>query len=159
MKNWVWIAALGATIALQPVSGFAGDEKGPKGCSLETLNGQYLGNASGTVFPPAFGVTKPTVSSVAAYSLYFGDGTGADYVTQTLDGVKVQMKSVSTPTTYSINPDCTGTKQVVNGPQFDIFVAVNGSALTEVATSAPPNNSSGFAVSARQIRVNVDQQN
>jgi hypothetical protein len=154
MKNWAWVAAFGATIVLQPVSGVA-DENGPKGCSIETLNGQYLGNASGTVFPPAFGVTKPTVSSVAAYSLYFGDGTGTDYVTQTLDGVKVPAAS-PTPTTYTLNKDCTGTKTVLNGPQFDIYVAVNGSELTEVATSAPPNHSPGFAVSARQIRANFD---
>jgi len=155
MKNWVWIAALGTTIALQPVSGIAADEKGPKGCSLETLDGQYLANGSGTVFPPVFGVTKPTVSSVAGYSLYFGDGTGADYVTLTLDGAKVPVPS-PTLTTYTLNKDCTGTKTVLDGPQFDIYVAVNGSEVTYVATSAPPNHSPGFAVSARQIRSKLE---
>lgn len=155
MKNWAWVAAFAAAIVWQPVSGVA-DENGPKGCSIETLNGQYLANASGSVFPPAFGVTKPMVSSVAAYSLYFGDGTGRDYVTQTLDGVKVPVAS-PVDTTYTLNKDCTGTKTVLNGPQFDIYVAVNGSELTTVATSAPPGQSPGFAVSARQIRVNLDE--
>jgi hypothetical protein len=85
------------------------------------------------------------------------DGTGADYVTFTLNGVKLPVTS-PIGTTYTLNPDCTGTKTVLNGPRFDIYVARDGSELTVIATAAPPNQSSGFAVSARQVRAGFDRQ-
>ena len=110
-------------------------------CDLSTLKGQYLSYSNGTVFPTAFGVTAVSVSASAGYSLYNGDGTGEDHVTLTIDGVN---KNVPSPQqfTYTLNPDCTGTKTVLHGgPQFDLFVASDGEALTQVAT-AP----AGFAV-------------
>lgn len=117
------------------------------GCSLETLHGQYLFSASGMLFPPAFGVSKPSASAAAGYSIYNGDGTGTDHVTFTIEGIDVHGAS-PTPTTYTLNPDCTGTKKVLpSGPNFNIFVASNGSGLTEVSTDP------GFAVSFSDNRV------
>jgi len=48
-----------------------------------------------------------------------------------------------TPFTYTLASDCGGTRTVSNGPQFNIYAAFDGSAVTEIAT-APE----GFAVSA-----------
>ena len=156
MKSWFVRGMLAATIALPTLSGVAWAKDRVKKCSIETLEGQYLAQASGTVFPPAFGVSAPTVSTVAGYSLYYGDGTGTDYVTFTLNGVKVPVMS-PVDTTYTLNADCTGTKTVMNGPRFDIYVALDGNELTYIATAAPPGQSSGFAVSARQIRAGSDR--
>ena len=53
-----------------------------------------------------------------------------------IDGTVV-VPSSSTPITYTLNPDCTGTYQVPGaggGLHFDIFVAVDGSALTVIET-------------------------
>jgi hypothetical protein len=137
-----WLAAAGLTAgAVQ-----AGERDHAVRCSLATLKGQYLTAATGMVFPPAFGVSEPSVSEVAAYSIYNGDGTGEDYVTQTINGVNVNVTS-PIPTTYTINLDCTGTKATMNGPHFNIYVAFDGSGFAEVAT-APP----GFAVAARFVR-------
>jgi hypothetical protein len=88
----------------------------------------------------AFGVTEQSVSASAGYSLYNGDGTGEDHVTLTIDGVN---QGVPSPQqfTYTLNSDCTGTKTVLHGPHFDLFVASDGEALTQVAT-AP----AGFSV-------------
>jgi hypothetical protein len=117
------------------------------GCSLETLRGQYLFSANGMLFPPAFGVSQPSTSAAAGYSIYNGDGTGTDYVTFTIDGVDVHAKSPAS-TTYTLNSDCTGTRKVLpEGPTFNIFVATNGSGLTEASTD------SGFAVSYSGNRV------
>jgi hypothetical protein len=117
------------------------------GCSLATLHGQYLVAANGTLFPPAFGVTQQSVTAAAGYSIYNGDGTGTDYVTLTVNGIDVQVTSPAS-TTYTLNPDCTGTKQVLPaGPNFNIFVATNGSGLTAVSTVP------GFAVSESDNRV------
>jgi len=138
--------------ALALLAGHSPANAQAKKCSLETLNGQYLDSATGRIFPPAFGVTKESVSAVAGYSVYNGDGTGTDYVTFTVNGNVVPVLP-SQATTYTLNPDCTGTKTVTGGPTFNIYVALDGSGLTEVATSAPPAASPGFAVSAMSIRV------
>lgn len=115
-------------------------------CSLATLRGQYLVAASGTLFPPAFGVTEPSTSEAAGYSLYNGDGTGTDYVTFTINGINADVTS-PTPTIYTLNSDCTGTKTVLpSGPHFNIYVAFDGSGLTAIATDT------GFAVSESDKR-------
>jgi hypothetical protein len=123
--------------------GYAAEKK----CTLDTLKGQYLVAATGTLFPPAFGVKKRSVSAAAGYSTYNGDGTGTDYVTFTVNGVNQNVAS-PTSTSYTLNSDCTGTKTVLpSGPHFNIFVASNGEGLTAIATD------SGFAVSESDGRV------
>jgi hypothetical protein len=116
-------------------------------CSLKTHLGQYLGAGSGRLSPPAFGVSQQLVSEAAAYSLYYGDGTGTDMVTFTVNGRNANVASPAN-TTYTLNPDYTGTKTVLpNGRHFNIYVAFDGSGYTEIATDA------GFAVSAFYKRV------
>jgi hypothetical protein len=110
-------------------------------CTLATLKGQYLVSATGMLFPPAFGVTEPSVSAAAGYSVYKGDGTGTDWMTFTVNGVNAQVTSPAA-TSYTLKSNCTGTKTVLpDGPHFNIFVAINGPALTAISTDT------GFAVS------------
>ena len=144
--------ALAGMALLTVERSFAGEVNHPTKCSLETLNGQYLVAANGALFPPAFGVTEQSVSAAAGYSVYNGDGTGSDWVTFTIDGiVAVGAVPTPTPTTYTLNPDCTGTKTVLpSGPHFNIFVAIDGSGLTAVATDQ------GFAVPESDKRVGSD---
>jgi hypothetical protein len=90
----------------------------------KTLSGQYLVSATGRLFPPAFGVTQESVSNTGAYSLYYGDGTGTDVVTFTVNGQNAHVQSPA-KTTYTLKPDCTGTRTVLpDGPDFNIYVAV-----------------------------------
>jgi hypothetical protein len=128
------------------------DENGPAAkCTLETLKGQYLVAANGMLIPPVplFSIpagTPPLVTAAAGYSIYNGDGTGTDYVTFTVNGINANVTS-PTPTKYTLNPDCTGTKTVLpSGPHFDIFVALDGDGLTAIATDT------GFAVSESDRR-------
>lgn len=128
------------------------DENSPAAkCTLETLKGQYLVAANGMLIPPVplFSIpvgTPPSVTAAAGYSIYNGDGTGKDYVTFTVDGINANVSS-PTPTKYTLNPDCTGTKTVLpSGPHFDIFVALDGDGLTATATDK------GFAVSESDRR-------
>jgi hypothetical protein len=108
-------------------------KKGKK-CTLATLNGQYLFSGSGPLFPPAFGETSVSTGTSAGFHVFNGDGTGTDFVAFSINGI-VQASSSSSPITYTLNPDCTGTYSVPDaGLQFDIFVAVDGSALTTIAT-------------------------
>jgi hypothetical protein len=107
---------------------------------------------TGTIFPPAFGVTEPAVSDAADYDVYNGDGTGTVYITFTVNGVVVLDRAVS-PITYTLGSDCSGTwNGGENQPQFIIYAVFDGSAtqliataptgfanhLTEVRTGAPP---------------------
>jgi hypothetical protein len=127
---------------------YAGDAV--RGCGLETLRGQYITSVTGTVFPPAFNVKAPAVANTAAQIMFYGDGTGTDYVTFTING---NNQNVTSPIseTYTLNPDCTGTREVTHGPQFDIYVAFDGSEFATVSTTP------GFAVSATYKRTASDQ--
>ena len=119
-------------------------------CGLETLKGQYLGSATGTVFPPAFGVTSPAVSNGAAYIIFNGDGTGTDFVTFTVNGKNQNVKSPASET-YTLDPDCTGTRTLASGLQYDIYVAFDGSEFNTISTTP------GFAVSTTYKRTGTDQ--
>lgn len=113
--------------------GYADDDAKEKGCTLATLKGQYLWAASGTLFPPAFGVTAPSVANSAGYHIFNGDGTGMDFVTLTINGVDQNVPS-PVSTKYTLSSDCTGTLSVQNGPNLNIFVAVDGSELSAIQT-------------------------
>ena len=140
----IGLALLMGMPILSVESGYAGDNATK--CKLDTLKGQYLVAANGTLFPPAFGVTEPSTSEAAGYSLYNGDGTGTDYVTFTINGINTGVSS-PTPTTYTLKSDCTGSKTVLpDGPHFNIAGAFDGSGLTAIATDT------GFAVSESDNR-------
>ena len=97
------------------------------------------------------GPGTPSVSAAAAISTYNGDGTGEDHVAFTINGIDVNAPSPE-PFVYTLNPNCTGTRTanpsaLQPGPRFDIFVASDGEALTEIATDP------GFSVSSFTKRV------
>jgi hypothetical protein len=70
-------------------------------------------------------------------------------VTFTVNGINQNVPS-PVPIIYTLKPDCTGTYSVQNGPNLDIFVAVDGSQLSVIETdmgvsaSYGPNFRVGF---------------
>jgi len=132
-RKSLWAIGIGVAVGIGAAQAYAGEKE--EKCTLATLNGQYLFNGWGTLFPPAFGVTSVSTGTSAGFHVFNGDGTGTDFVTFSVNGV-VQVSSSSFPITYTLNPDCTGTYQVPGTPtlHFDIFVAVDGSALTVIET-------------------------
>jgi hypothetical protein len=109
-----------------------------RGCHLGTLKGRYLFDFSGTLAPPAVGVTQPVASKAAGVHLFNGDGTGTDTVTFTIGG-QVALENVVSPISYVVNADCTGSYTVLDGPAFDLFIAPDGEQFAIIAT-APPGN-------------------
>jgi hypothetical protein len=109
-----------------------------KGCTLATLQGRYLFAESGVLLPPAFGVAVPTQAADAGIHIFNGDGTGKDTVTFRI-GNNIVLENVVSPLLYTVNPDCTGTITVLNGPSFDIFIAPDGAEFARIAT-APAGN-------------------
>ena len=109
-------------------------------CTLATLKGRYLFAHSGTFLPPAFGVTEPTPGADAGFHIFNGDGTGTDIVTVRV-GSTIVLENFVTPTSYTVNADCTGsyTVQVPDGPSFDLFIAPTGESIATIAT-APEGN-------------------
>jgi hypothetical protein len=89
-----WLISIGVLVGVGFVAGapgYAGEKEGK--CTLATLNGQYPFAGSGTLFPPAFGVTAPSVAASAGYHIFNGDGTGTDFVTFTVNGVNQSVPS------------------------------------------------------------------
>src|SRR3982751_3453594 len=110
----------------------------PRACTLATLQGRYLFAESGVLLPPAFGVAVPTQAADVGIHIFNGDGTGKDTVTLRI-GNNIVLENVVNPLLYTVNPDCTGTITVLNGPSFDIFIAPDGAEFARIAT-APAGN-------------------
>ena len=130
-------------IAVKAVTGIAAAN--PGSCTLATLKGRYLFAHSGTIRPPAFGVTEPTPGADAGIHTFNGDGTGSDLVTVRV-GSQVFLENVTVPITYTVNADCTGEYrvQIDNGPAFDLFVAPKGDTVVMISTEPPGNDVSGI---------------
>ena len=138
----LWAIGVGVLVSMGPLAvpeAYAGENEGK--CTLATLNGQYLFAGSGMLLPPA--VPWPLTTNSAGFHVFNGDGTGSDFVTFSLNGIDQDAPS-PVAITYTLNPDCTGTYSVPSaGLHFDIFVAVDGSALTLIQTDSGAADSQG----------------
>ena len=116
----------------------ASNDDDHRGCTLATLKGRYVFAVSATLLPPAFGVTRPTPSSAAGFSLLNGDGTGTETLTLTIGG-HIVLENAVVPISYAVNADCTGayTVLVPDGPAFGLFIAPDGEQFASIATAPP----------------------
>ncbi|HEX4769554.1 MAG TPA: hypothetical protein VH351_01905 [Bryobacteraceae bacterium] len=147
LANAVGILAI-AGLSLSSVLAASNEQElqesdGHRVCTLATLKGRYLFAASGVILPPAFGVPAPTQGADAGARILNGDGTGTDTVTVRI-GDKIVLQNLVSPLSYTVNPDCTGTITVINGPSFDIFIAPGGSEFAEIATAPVGNYATGI---------------
>jgi hypothetical protein len=138
LKFGIGIALVVAVRLFAVELGYADENQPHPACTLKTLKGRYLFALSGTLLPPAFGVTAPTPAAASGFHIFNGDGTGTDIVTFRLGGVTVLENAVS-PLTCEVNADCTGSFTVTNGPSFSVFIAPDGESFAEIST-APPGN-------------------
>src|SRR5262245_40468755 len=146
----LWMIGIGLCIpvALLTVeSGEAENRDNPPTCTLATLKGWYLFTLHGTPHPPA--VTEPTTSNAAGFHIFNGDGTGTDIVTFRRNGVTL-LENFVTPTSYTVDADCTGSITVTDGPTFGIFIAPNGESFAEIVTA--PLGSEGTDIARRVSR-------
>jgi hypothetical protein len=137
----LWALGIGALVSVGPFAvkqGYAGDNDGTTKCTTATLKGRYLFAGTGTLFPPAFGLTEQAVGAAAGYHIFDGRGLGQDFVTFFLNGVDQNVPS-PVDLTYTLGSDCTGTYTVhlpgpnpPPGPVFAIFVSPNGDEMTSM---------------------------
>ena len=140
----LWVIGTGVLISVGLLTvehGYADENDRTTKCTLATLKGRYLFAGTGTRLPPA--VEEPTPTASAGYHIFNGDGTGTDFVTFSVNGIDQHVPS-PVPITYTLNSDCTGTYSVQNGPNFDIFVAVDGSALSTIDTDPGVSDAQGL---------------
>jgi hypothetical protein len=78
-----------ASAGLFAVEACAGENA--QGCTLATLNGQYLFAGSGMLLPPPLPSPLPTDS--AGFHIFNGDGTGSNFVTFSLNGIDQHVPS------------------------------------------------------------------
>ena len=145
-RDSLWGTGVGTIVSVCFLAGaeaYAGENDHSGKCTLATLNGQYMFGGPGTLLPPAFGVTAPSTAASAGFHIFNGDGTGTDFVTFSVNGIDQHVPS-PVPITCTLNPDCTGTYSVQNDPNFDIFVAVDGSALSTIDTDPGVSDAQGF---------------
>jgi hypothetical protein len=75
----LWAVGIGvlASVGLLTVAqGFADENDRATRCTLATLKGRYLFAGTGTLFPPAFGVTKVSVDSAAGFHILMETARG-----------------------------------------------------------------------------------
>ena len=139
MKRLGLLTAIGIgiflTVGLITVrQGYAEEKNHEPTCTLATLKGRYLFATSGTILPPAFGVTEPTPGASAGFNIFNGDGTGTGIVTVRINGLIV-LDNFAVPFSYTVDADCTGTVTVgPPGPTFNIFIAPDGKTMVTIAT-------------------------
>jgi len=147
----VWALGLGLVITVGLITmkqGYTEEKDQTPTCTLKTLKGRYLFALNGTLLPPAFGVTEPTLSAAAGFHIFNGDGTGTDIVTFRLGGATVFSNS-SIPISCTVNADCTGSYTVASGPptfpSFGLFIAPDGESIAVITTDPPGNQASDIS--------------
>jgi hypothetical protein len=127
---WMVIGAVlvAGLMAAQPA--FAEEEHESKPCSVETLRGSYVFDASGYINLP----TGWTPKAVVEFLQFNGDGTLTSVATASLN---LAVHFGHGTGSYTVNDDCTGTLTFSpSGIHFDIFVVPGGSQLHMIQTDA-----------------------
>ena len=130
-------AMLGAFLTVLTASAVKGAEPV---CSQATLQGTYVTSAAGTV--PG-GTTGALAFVTVGKVTYDGRGGGASSGTQSVAGTISRGKSTAT---YTVNPDCTGSKNF-EGTTFDFVVTADGREIFFIVTNA------GTVISGRAVRL------
>jgi hypothetical protein len=107
----------------------------PEGCSLATLNGVYVFDATGYNIVNSIPVPKAIVEVLT----FDGNGTLTSLATVSMGGVI--HSGVPGSGIYTVNANCTGTLTFNPlaqhpGPHFDIFISPNGKQYHMIETDA-----------------------
>jgi hypothetical protein len=107
-------------------------------CSNDTMKGVYVMSGTGTVV----GVGLVAVVGKVTYD---GQGGGQALTTQSVNGT-VQRQVASTGS-FTVNPDCTGSKTFGGTAHFDFMITPDGKTITWIRTD------SGLIVTGVAVRM------
>lgn len=124
------VVLVAGMMAAQPA--FASEDHESQ-CSLETLRGTYIFNASGHINLQ----TGWTPKAVVEFLTFNGDGTLTSVGTASIGGNIAGGSFHQTTGGYSLKEDCTGTLAFnPQGPHFDIFVVPGGAQIHMIQTDS-----------------------
>jgi hypothetical protein len=144
---WLAIAAIIVVGLIGTQSAFAQEEQAS--CTLATLNGMYIFDASGFTGLAPDWTPKAVVESLRLN----GDGTLSAVSTVSVGGNLVEGGLHNATGTYTVNPNCTGTlafNPQPQGPRFDIFIAPRGTTFHMIQTG-PSNVLNVLAGESRRV--------
>lgn len=136
---WMLMGAVAVVGLMAAQPAFAEQEHEPS-CTLTTLLGLYIFDATGYIISP----TGPAPKAVVVFLNMNGDGTFTSVATANFNGTVVAENKHDTGH-YTVNEDCTGTLgSDTQGPHFDIFIAPGGATFHMIQTD-PSQVSAGEA--------------
>lgn len=113
----VWILITLGSLTVQ--QGYA--QANTRGCTLATLHGRYVFDATGYNIVNGSAVPKTVVD----FLTFRGDGSLTSIATAVVGGTIIA-NDVPGTGSYTVNDDCTGTLTDARGFTFDLFIARNG---------------------------------
>lgn len=127
----LWVISILMTLGSITVQQGYAQQKNQTACTLATLNGLYVFDASG------YNIVNqvPQPKAVVEFLDFKGDGTLTSKATVSLDGVI--HSGIAGSGSYTVNQDCTGSLTFNgSGFTFDLFVAPNGSRFHMIQTDS-----------------------
>jgi hypothetical protein len=128
------VIAVIITVGLITVKPGYAHQEGEPGCTLATLHGLYVFDASGFINLGAGWLPKAVVEFLEIN----GDGSLSSIATANIAGNLPFGHDVQGTGSYTVNPDCTGTLTFSPHLHFDIFVAPSGGQFHMIQTD--PSN-------------------
>jgi hypothetical protein len=127
LGSWV-IAVLVTLGSITLQQGYAQQEN-PTTCTLATLHGRYVFDATGYNIVNGSAVPKTVVD----FLTFSGDGSLTSIATAVVGGHIIANDAPGTGS-YTVNNDCTGTLTDARGFTFDLFIAPNGGSFHMIQT-------------------------
>jgi hypothetical protein len=135
------LVCLAAVLALGTPAPARAATDGPA-CSVTMLNGLYIWTFDG--YTRAGGNLLP--KAVMQGLQFNGDGTTFNpFGTVNIGGTTI-IDATGGVGMYTVNPDCTGTLSIVNGPSFNIYVGPGAKQVWTTQTNVGPGNGTGLGV-------------
>jgi hypothetical protein len=116
-------------------SGTAGAAADGQACSVHMLKGLYLWTFDGYANLPGGNLVPKAVMQGLQFN---GDGTTFNTFGTVNIGGTIIIDATGGVGTYTVNPDCTGTLSITNGPTFNIYVGPGAQKVWTLETSPSP---------------------
>jgi hypothetical protein len=118
-------------------------------CSVNMLNGLYIWTFDGYTRLGGNLLPKAVMQGLQ----FNGDGTTFNpFGTVNIGGTTI-IDATGGVGMYTVNPDCTGTLSIINGPSFNIYVGPGAKQVWTTQTNVGPGNGTGLGVgTATRVR-------
>jgi hypothetical protein len=130
VKRGFWLIAVLVTLGSITLQRGYAQQDNPTACTLATLHGRYVFDATGYNIVNGIAVPK----TVVEFLKFRGDGSLTSIATVVVGGIKIQDDAPGTGS-YTVNDDCTGTLTFEpSGFTFDLFIARHGGSFHMIQT-------------------------